>query len=61
VERSQQALDLARARYDLGLSSIVEFTQAQLALINSEIQLSAARYDVELQRAILSFHAGTTP
>lgn len=61
VDRSQQALDLARARYELGLSSIVEFTQAQLSLVSAEIQLSASRYDVELQRAILSFHAGTTP
>ena len=52
------ALDLAQARYDLGLSSIVELSQAQLARTAAEIHKINARYDYQLQRAILGFHIG---
>jgi outer membrane protein len=58
-ERSRQALELSQLRYDLGLSSIVELTQSQLALVNAEIQMAAARYDLLLQQAILDFHLGS--
>ncbi len=61
VASARTALSLAQARYDLGLSSVVELNQAQLALISAEIQLATARFDGQLQRAILDFHAGRTP
>ena len=53
------ALDLARGRYDLGLSSIVELTQAQLNLTRSEIESLSAKYDYELQHSTLQFSIGS--
>lgn len=58
VEQAGVALDLAQARYDLGLSSIVELSQAQLARTSAEMQNANARYDYQLQRAILAYHLG---
>ena len=52
-----RGLDLAQARYDLGLSSIVELTQAQLSKTSADIAIATARYDYELQRAVLSYQA----
>ena len=58
VDQSARALELARSRYDLGLSSIVEVSQAQLANTQAEIQAVNARYDVQVQRAILQYQTG---
>jgi outer membrane protein len=58
VEQASLALDLAQARYDLGLSSIVELSQAQVAHTNAEIQNANARYDYQLQRAIVAYQIG---
>ncbi len=58
LRRSSQALELAQARYDLGLSSIVELSQAQLAKTGAELQQTAARYDYASQRAALAFQIG---
>lgn len=60
VEQAAVALDLAQARYELGLSSIVELSQAQLAKTGAEIQSVNARFDYQLQRAILAYHLGET-
>ena len=58
TEQASLALDLARARYELGLSSIVELSQAQIALTNAELQNVSARFDYQLQRAIVAFQTG---
>lgn len=58
LRSSTQALELAQARYDLGLSSIVELSQAQLAKTGAELQQTAARYDYAAQRAALAFQTG---
>jgi outer membrane protein len=58
LEQAALAVDLAQARYDLGLSSIVELSQAQLARMTAEIHTINARYDYQLQRAILGYHTG---
>ena len=52
------ALDLARTRYDLGLSSIVELSQAQLNQTSAQITDTSARYDYQLQRRVLDYQAG---
>ena len=52
------ALDLARSRYDLGLSSIVELTQAQLNQTSAEIANAGARYEYLLQRSVLRYQTG---
>ncbi|MBZ2177350.1 MAG: TolC family protein [Acidobacteria bacterium] len=56
--RSVQAFELAQACYELGLSSIVEVSQAQLARTAAALQQAAARYDYLAQRAALAFHRG---
>lgn len=58
LEQARQALELAQARYDLGLSSIVELSQAQLNLTSAELQHASARYEYQIQYAVLEFHAG---
>ncbi len=52
------ALDLAKGRYDLGLSSIVELTQAQLNLTEAEIENLNAKYDYQFQNAALQYTVG---
>ncbi len=52
------ALDLAQGRYKLGLSSIVELSQAQLNLTQAQIDDTAAKYDFQIQDAVLSYQVG---
>jgi outer membrane protein len=52
------ALDLAQGRYDLGLSSIVELTQAQLSQTSAEIQNLTSRYDYQAEFSALRYQAG---
>jgi outer membrane protein len=59
LRQAQLALDLARGRYDLGLSSIVELSQAQLNLTGAQIGVASARYDYQASRAILDYQTGT--
>jgi outer membrane protein len=59
VEQANQALELAQSRYDLGLSSIVELSQAQLVKTNADIQYVTARYDYQVRRSVLNYHTGT--
>jgi outer membrane protein len=51
-------MDLARGRYDLGLSSIVELSQAQLNLTSAQIANTTAQYDYQTERAILDYQVG---
>jgi len=53
------ALDLAQTRYDLGLSSIVELSQAQLNKTSAEIASASAKYEYGLQSAVLAYQNGT--
>ena len=52
------AQDLAQNRYQLGLSSIVELTQAQLNLTQAEIENLNAKYDYQSQYASLQYTLG---
>jgi outer membrane protein len=58
VQQATSALDLAQARYNLGLSSIVELSQAQLNLTSAQIAGSSAKFDYDLQRAVLDYQMG---
>jgi outer membrane protein len=58
VAQAQLALDLAQSRYQLGLSSIVELTQAELNLTSAQIDAATARYDYQAQRAVVDFETG---
>lgn len=58
LDQANLALDLAQTRYHLGLSSIVELSQAQLNKTSSEIAASSARYDYQVQRSVLDYQIG---
>src|SRR5262249_14547099 len=59
LENAKQSYDLAQARYKQGLSSIVEFNQAELNLISAEISMANTRYEYMIQRSALSFQTGS--
>jgi outer membrane protein len=58
LEQASKALELAQARYKLGLSSIVELSQAQLNQTQAEIAQASARYDYQAELAALAFQSG---
>lgn len=58
LAESRQALSLAQGRYNLGLGSIVELSQAQLNETQAEIQAVDARYDFQSQNALLEYQVG---
>jgi outer membrane protein len=58
LRQAALALDLAQGRYTLGLSSIVELTQAQLNLTEAEIENLNAKYDYQTQYAALQYTIG---
>ncbi len=58
LRQAALALDLARGRYDLGLSSIVELTQAQLNLTQAEIENLNAKYDYQAANSALQYTIG---
>ena len=60
VESARSALTLAKERYRLGLSSIVDVTTATTALLLAEVRLSEARYAVEAGSAALAYATGRT-
>jgi len=52
------ASNLAQSRYQLGLSSIVELTQAQLNLTQAQIEQVNATYDYQMQLSTLNYQTG---
>ncbi|HVW83876.1 MAG TPA: TolC family protein, partial [Bryobacteraceae bacterium] len=58
IRQAALAMNLAQGRYNLGLSSIVELTQAQLSETQAEIENLNARYDYQGQYAMLQFAIG---
>jgi outer membrane protein len=58
LKQAQLALDLAQSRYNLGLSSIVELSQAQLNLTSAQIGSAAARYDYQSDWAAVQYQTG---
>jgi outer membrane protein len=58
VAQAADALDLAQQRYTMGLSSIVELTQAQLNKTQADIDQASARYDYQARTAALKFQTG---
>ena len=58
LRQATLSLSLAQGRYDLGLSSIVELTQAQLNQTQAEIENLNAKYDYQSQYAALQYTLG---
>lgn len=55
LEQADLALNLAQARYKLGLGSIVELSQAQLQQTQAQISNAQAGYDYRLALAVLQY------
>jgi outer membrane protein len=55
LAQANQALDLAQTRYKLGLSSIVELSQAQLQQTQADIGNAQAGYQYRLALSVLRF------
>ena len=55
LDQASLALDLAQTRYNLGLSSIVELSQAQLQQTQAQIGNAQAGYDYRLALAVLRY------
>jgi outer membrane protein len=58
LKSASDALDLAQARYTLGLSSIVELSQAQLNLTQAQLDSATAKYDYQTDLSILNYEIG---
>ena len=58
LAEATEALRLAQTRYDAGLGSIVELSQAQLNQTSADIQNATARYDYLSRRAALDYAVG---
>jgi outer membrane protein len=61
LKQANLALQLAQTRYQLGLSSIVELSQAQLQQIDAAIGNTDAEYQYRLSLATLNYQIGATP
>jgi outer membrane protein len=61
LKQANTALDLADTRYRLGLSSIVELSQAQLQQTQAQIEAANARFGYETDLAALRFQSGSQP
>ena len=59
LDNAKQSYDLAQARYSNGISSIVEFNQAQLNLLSAQIAYADTQYEYLLRRSALSFQTGS--
>jgi outer membrane protein len=57
-EQANLALNLAQSRYNLGLSSIVEFTQAELGKTEADIANTDAQYRYRLTQIVLAYTIG---
>jgi len=54
-EQAALSLDLAQSRYNLGLGSIVEFSQAELQKTEADIADTDAKYQYRLTQIVLAF------
>ncbi len=58
LQNANQALELARARFKGGISSIIELSQAELNQTSAQIGATDAKYDYQIQHSALDFQLG---
>jgi outer membrane protein len=58
VKTAQEALQLARQRYKLGLGTVVEVTQSEVALTGAQTRLAEAQYDYKIAEVTLAYTTG---
>jgi outer membrane protein len=59
LDNAKQSYELAQARYTNGISSIVEFNQAQLNLLSAQIAYADTQYEYLLRRSALNYQTGS--
>jgi outer membrane protein len=59
LQHANMAVDLAQGRYNLGLSSIVELTQAELGQTQAEVENVDAKYEYQEAYAVLQYTLGS--
>jgi outer membrane protein len=59
-EQAELSLELADARYKLGLGTIVEFSQAELQQTDAQLQDTDAHYQYILSQIVLAYEMGLT-
>lgn len=58
AQQAATTLRLAKARYEIGLSGILELTQAQVALTSAQTASASAKYDYLNRLAQLNYATG---
>lgn len=58
LNQANTALDLAQARYKVGLAGIVDLTQSQLAQTEAEIGVANARFAYQTALAVVKYQTG---
>ena len=58
LDQANTALELAQARYKVGLSGIADLTQAQLAQTQAQIEFTNTRYNYQIALAMIRFQTG---
>ncbi len=58
LQNANDALELAQARFNGGLSSIIELSQAELNQTSAQIAETTSRYDYQIQHSALDFQLG---
>jgi outer membrane protein len=58
LDQATLAENLAQSRYNLGLGSIVELSQAQLNVTLAQITQASAKYDYQTQMSAFNFEIG---
>ena len=58
VKTANEALQLSRERYKLGLSSVVEVTQSEVSLTAAQTRLAEGQYDYKIAEVTLAYSAG---
>ncbi|MGA7274985.1 MAG: efflux RND transporter permease subunit [Candidatus Udaeobacter sp.] len=59
LNAASQAFDLAQSRYEIGVASFVELSQAELARTQAAIDEATAKYEYEISKAVLQFDTGS--
>jgi outer membrane protein len=59
LQTAAQALELAQSRYNIGISSIVELSEAELEKTRAEIAYTESIYDYEIKKTELDYQLGS--
>ncbi|HVG45705.1 MAG TPA: TolC family protein [Longimicrobium sp.] len=56
---AQQSLEATRQRYQAGVGTLVELTQARATLAQAQSQMVSARYNLVFQRTLVDYYVGS--